>query len=203
MDAVAWGGDDLEPPALPSKAAVAHACLLAGDLDAAQTLAAQEQVLGWSSGENTQGLVVPFFLGLSTGRSFTALPPNLAQLWQAGLQTRPANDVRRRRDCLSTPAAHLRAGRLKRPWDHNTQEMFLAWCLDVARQRVESIVSNQRGAVMARPRTLTVACAEALRLGGNASGGNAFLETIRTRFPRHSAFQAELRSAIALMERGK
>ena len=83
------------------------------------------------------------------------------------------------------------------------QEVFLAWCLDVARQRVENIVSNQRRGSYGKAAMLTVACTEALRLHGNVSGGNAFLEAIRTRFPRHSAFQAELRSAIALMERSK
>ena len=197
-----WRGDDLESPALPSKAALAHACLLAGDLDAAHTLAAREQVLGWSNSENTQGLIVPFFLGLASGRSFATLPPNLAQLWQAGLQT----------GYMTGGAGESVVQRLQRiyavgpvaaTWSHNTQEVFLAWCLDVARQRVENIVSNQHRGSYGKAATLTVACTEALRLRGNASGGNAFLETIRTRFPRHSAFQAELRSAIALMERSK
>ena len=197
-----WRGDDLELPALPSKAALAHACLLAGDLDAAHTLAAREQVLGWSNSENTQGLIVPFFLGLASGRSFATLPPNLAQLWQAGLQT----------GYMTGGAGESVVQRLQRiyavgpvaaTWSHNTQEVFLAWCLDVARQRVENIVSNQRRGSYGKAATLTVACTEALRLHGNVSGGNAFLETIRTRFPRHSAFQAELRSAIALMERSK
>ena len=198
----AWGGDGLESPALPSKAALAHACLLAGDLDAAHTLAAREQVLGWSNSENTQGLIVPFFLGLASGRSFATLPPNLTQLWQAGLQTGymtggAGESVVQRLQRIYA------AGPVAATWSHNTQEVFLAWCLDVARQRVENIVSNQRRGSYGKAATLTVACTEALRLHGNASGGNAFLEAIRTRFPRHSAFQAELRSAIALMERSK
>ncbi len=201
-DGAGWRGDDLELPALPSKAALVHACLLAGDLDAAHTLAAREQVLGWSNSENTQGLIVPFFLGLASGRAFATLPPNLAQLWQAGLQTgymtgSAGESVVQRLQRIYT------AGPVAATWSHNTQEVFLAWCLDVARQRVENIVSNQRRGSYGKAATLTVACTEALRLGGNASGGNAFLEAIRTRFPRHSAFQAELRSAIALMERSK
>jgi hypothetical protein len=201
-DAVGWRGDDLELPALPSKAALAHACLLAGDLDAAHTLAAREPVLGWSNSENTQGLVLPFFLGLVSGRSFATLPPNLAQLWQAGLQS----------GYMTGGAGESVVQRLQRiyavgpvaaTWSHNTQEVFLAWCLDMARQRVENIVSNQRRGSYGKAATLTVACTEALRLHGNASGGNAFLEAVRTRFPRHSAFQAQLRAAIVLMERTK
>ena len=200
----AWGGDGLESPALPSKAALAHACLFAGDLDAARTLAAHEQALGWSSGENTQGLIVPYFLGLSSGRSFTALPPNLAQIWQAGLQTSAGYMTGGGGESVLQRLQRIYAvGPVETSLSRNAQEVFLAWCLDVARQRVESIVSNQRRGSYGKAATLTVACAEALRLRGNASSGNAFLETIRTRFPRHSSFQAELRAAIVLMERGK
>ncbi len=108
-DAVGWRGDDLELPALPSKAALAHACLLAGDLDAAHALAAREQVLGWSNSENTQGLIVPYFLGLASGRSFATLPPNLAQLWQAGLQTGYMTGGAGE-SVVPTVAAHLRRG---------------------------------------------------------------------------------------------
>ena len=158
--------------------------------------------MGWSSGENTQGLVVPFFLGFS-GRSFAALPPNLALLWQWGLQANSGYVVGAGEPVVQRLHRVYAAWPTKTPLDHNMQEVFLAWCLDVARQRVENIVSNQRRGSYGKAATLTVACTEALRLHGNVSGGNAFLETIRTRFPRHSAFQAELRSAIALMERSK
>lgn len=201
--AVAWEGDDLEQPTLPSKAAVAHACLLAGDLEAAHAQAAREKELGWSSGENTQGLVVPFFLGLFSGRSFAALPPNLARLWQTGLQTTVGFMV------AAGEPVHQRLQRIYAAWPVETplnrkkQEILLAWCLDVARQRVENIVSNQRRGSYGKAALLTVAVTEALRLGGDAGRGNAFLEAIRTRFPRHSAFQAELRSAVALMEHSK
>jgi len=161
-------------------------------------------VLGWSNGENTQGLIVPYFLGLSSGRSFAALPPNLAQLWQAGLQTSAGYMTDGAGEPVIQRLQRIYAvGPVEASLSRNAQEVFLAWCLDVARQRVENIVSNQRRGSYGKAATLTVACTEALRLHGNASGGNAFLESIRTRFPRHSAFQAELRAAIVLMERAK
>jgi len=203
QDATGWSEDGLEQPVWPSKAVLAHACLLTGEFDTAHALAAREKELGWSSGENTQGLVVPFFLGLFSGHSFAALSPNLAQLWQSGLQTSAG---------YATGAGEPALQRLQRiyaklpteaPLSREKQETFLAWCLDIARQRVESIVSNQHRGSYGKAALLTVAVAEALRLRGDASRGNAFLDAIRTRFPRHSAFQSELRSAVALMERGK
>jgi hypothetical protein len=203
QDVTGWSEDDLERPVWPSKATLAHACLLAGELDTAHALAAREKELGWSSGENTQGLVVPFFLGLFSGRSFAALPPNLAQLWQAGLQTSAGFMVGAESLVLQRLQRIYSGWMAEAPMSHNTQEVFVAWCLDVARKRVESIVSNQHRGSYNKAAMLTVACTEALRLGGNASGGDAFLEAIRSRFPRHSSFQAELRSAVALMERSR
>ena len=79
------GGDDLERPVWVDPTTLAHAALLAEDFDAAQRLADGPQVLGWSS-SNPQGTVVPCLLALLSGKLPGALPPNLAQLWQEGLQ---------------------------------------------------------------------------------------------------------------------
>jgi hypothetical protein len=81
-----WDRDDLEQPAWIDHSVLAHACLLAEELEAAHHLAAGEKVLGWSSSSNPQGLVTAFFLVLLSGRQPpAALPPNLAQLWRWGL----------------------------------------------------------------------------------------------------------------------
>jgi hypothetical protein len=195
--------DGLERPVWASKATLAHACLLAGEFETAHALAAREKELGWSSPENTQGLIVPFFLGLFSGRSFATLPPNLAQLWQAGLQTSAsyiagvgAPVIQRLQRIYAQPIAGTPLSRVK-------QEELLAWCLSIAKQRVESIVANQHRNSYNKAAQLTVAVAEALRLRGDAAGGSAFQEAIRTRFPRHSAFQSELRGAIAQREHDK
>src|SRR5512139_1289747 len=83
-----WPGDDgLERPVRISQPLLAHACLLAGEFEAAHELAAGAQVLGWSSSENPQGLVLSFFLVLLSGQSSGTLPPNLAQLWTKELQS--------------------------------------------------------------------------------------------------------------------
>ena len=195
--------DGLDRPVWPSKATLAHACLLAGNLEEARTLAAREKELGWSSGENTQGLVLPFLLAAFSSRSFAALPPNLAALWQAGLQASAGYMGMGNQSTLTRLQRVYAAWPAEPPVSRERQETFLAWCQEVARQRVEGIVSNQHRGSYGKAAQLTVAVTEALRVRGEAARGNAFLEAIRTRFPRHSAFQAELRSAIALMERNK
>ena len=67
-DAVGWRGDDLELPALPRKAALADACGSPATWTRRIRWPRCEQVLGWSNSENTQGLIVPFFLGLCSGQ---------------------------------------------------------------------------------------------------------------------------------------
>jgi two-component system cell cycle sensor histidine kinase/response regulator CckA len=43
---------------------------------------------------------------------------------------------------------------------------------------------------------LTVACAEVLRARGDKGAADTFVDEIRNRFPRHRAFQAELKTAL-------
>ena len=200
---VGWIEDDLERPAWVSKSVLAHAYLLAKDFDAAHRLAAGENVLGWSRPDNPQGLVVSLFLGLLSGRSLSALPPNLSQLWQASLQASTGSwyDYDEKQNSL------LR--RLKRayeeqmtgvPWEGEKRAKMLAWCLEVARERVNAIVSNKHRKAYDRAAMLITACAEVLRLQGANREATALLDEVRTRFPRHRAFQAELKAAIARME---
>jgi hypothetical protein len=209
--------DDLERPAWPSKAVLAHACLLAGDpstgselalnavkgqaLETAHALAASGKELGWSSSENPQGLIMPFFLGRLSGRSFSALPPNLAQLWQWGLQASIGPSIgagdpvlQRLQRAYAQPPAGA-------PLSREKQEAILSWCLDIARQRVNSIVTGQHRKSYDKAAVLTVACVEALRLRGDVSGASSFLGDIRDRFPRHRSFQAELGAAVERSDR--
>jgi hypothetical protein len=202
----AWE-DDIDPPAWPDTSLLAHAYLLAADWEAAHQLAAGEQVLGWSSRSTAQGLVVSCFLVHMSGRLPDSLPPNLTQLWQWGLQdstgfgawrggaageTGPVARLQRAYvECL--PTASLRP---------DTQAEMLAWCLDVTRQRVNTIVSNQHRGSYDRAAVLLAACAETLRLQGNDREARALLDEACQRFPRHRAFQTEVKAAVQRMEHG-
>ena len=48
---------------------------------------------------------------------------------------------------------------------------------------------------------LTVACAEVLGLRGNQKAADALVDDVRGRFPRHRAFQREMRTALQWMAR--
>lgn len=199
------GGDDLERPVWVDPTTLAHAALLAEDFDAAQRLADGPQVLGWSS-SNPQGTVVPCLLALLSGKLPGALPPNLAQLWQEGLQ----------QSYIAIPTVLGAQGdplskRLERAYTqsfagvslaHNQQATLLAWCLEVAQKRAEAIVSGQHRKSYDKAAIVMVACAEVLRLRGEREAASGVVNGIRSRFPRHSAFQSELKAAVQNMERG-
>lgn len=195
--------DELEQPAEPDDALLAHAQLLAGELEAAHRAVAPKQVLGWSSTSSDQGLVVSFLLVLLSGSPPETLPPNLAILWLWSLQATVEEYGAAKEENLSGRAAQIYAqhiawgresGRLT--LDAKQEKKYLDWCLKVARRRVEAIVGGQHRGSYNKAAVLTVACAEVLRLRGEERAAEAWIQEIRERFPRHSSFQKELRDAI-------
>ena len=197
-----WNVDNLEQPVWTNKSTLAHAYLLAEDWDAAHGLAAHEKVLGWSSTEGAQGLVVSFFLVMLSGKRPGALPANLKQLWQWGLE-------------YSSGFGYWEAGsekkedsalkRLERAYaeriattslSRDKQEQFLSWCLDVAKKRMTAIVGEQHRGSYDKAAVLMIACAEVLRARDDRKGADAVLNEARERFPRHRSFQAELNARL-------
>lgn len=201
----AWE-DDIERPVRPDTSVLAHAYLLAADWEAAHQLVSGEQVLGWSSRSSAQGLVVSCFLVYLSGRLPDSLPSNLTQLWQWGLQDSAGFGAWRGGDTGETGLL----ARLQRAYveclpivslSSDTPAAMLAWCLDVTKQRVNAIVSNQHRGSYDRAAVLLAACAETLRLLGNPMEAHALLDETCQRFPRHRAFQTEVNAAVQRMER--
>jgi len=193
--------DGLERPALIDQSVLTHAYLLAGEVEAAYQLAAGENVLGWSSRSNSQSLVVAAFLVLLSGKTSEALPPNLAQLWQWGLQSSAALWYSSSSDPIQARLEPVYAELLSSELLSRDQpEKFLSWCLDVGQRRAAAIVGNQYRKSYGKAATVTVACAEVLRLRGDQQAATRFVDEIRNQFPRHRAFQAELKAALQRMK---
>jgi hypothetical protein len=196
--------DALERPVWPDKSVLAHAYLLAGDWDAAYRLAVPEQVLGWSSSHNTQGLVVSCCLVQMSGALPGQLPPNLTQLWHwevqnstgfvswYGADAGEASLLVRLQDAYTECLPEIALTR-------DQQAALLVWCLDVVRRRVDAIVSNQHRGSYDRAALLLASCTEVLRLLGSAQEARALLSDIRQQFRRHRAFQTELQAAVQRM----
>lgn len=180
---------------------LAHAYVLAGECHEAHRLIANDPVLGWSHGKNPQGLVVSFSLVLLSGRPSDALSSNLEGLWQSVLQSSLGLHWASRQDdvlqrLVPAYAECLRKASLRR----DEQDKMLSACLDIAKRRVDEIVSNQYRDSYNKAAMLIVACAEVLRLRGEEEGARELLDEVRARFPRHRSFQAELKVAVERME---
>src|SRR5712691_2588696 len=196
--------DDIERPVWPDKSVLAHAYLLAGDWDAAYHLAVPEQVLGWSSSHNTQGLVVSCCLVQMSGVSPGQLPPNLTQLWHWELQNSTGFVSWYSADAgEASLLVHLQQAYTEClpevSLTSDQQAAFLTWCLDIVRRRVDAIVSNQHRGSYDRAALLLTSCTEVLRLLGKAQEARALLGDIRQQFQRHRDFQAELQAALQRM----
>lgn len=175
------------------KSSLAHAYLLSRDWESAHALVVKENELGWSQSSNPQGLVVICFLGLASGKRPSVFPPNLSLLWNNALEDSLGYDG-------DTEAI---LPRLKSAYDSmfskaslgQREESLLDWCLNTSKKRINSIVQNQHRRSYWKAATLTIACSEVLNLRGKAQEAQGIFEEIRGKFPRHSSFQAELRTA--------
>jgi hypothetical protein len=193
--------DDAETPAWVDTSDLAHAYLLSGQWHSAHQLAAREQVLGWSTSENPQGLVVSFFLVLLSRKPLGALPANLSRVWHDALDANIGFGYW----AETGQEEKILLKRVERAYaevvDHaslspNEQDEFLSWCLQVARRRVDKIVKDQHRKSYAKAAALIAACAEVLRLRKHSAEADALLDQVRNRFPHHRAFQSELNAAL-------
>jgi hypothetical protein len=196
--------DAIETPVWPDKSVLAHAHLLAGDWDAAYRLAAAEQVLGWSSSHNTQGLVVSCCLVRMSGTVPGSLPPNLTQLWHWELQNSTGFVSWYGADAgeasLLIRLQHAYTERLPEiSLTSDQQAELLTWCLDVAQRRIDAIVSNQHRGSYDKAALLLASCTELLRFLDKAQEARALLNYVRRQFRRHRAFQAEVQTAMQRM----
>jgi GH24 family phage-related lysozyme (muramidase) len=80
-------------------------------------------------------------------------------------------------------------------------ESLLSWCVQVGERRACAIVENLRRKSYDKAAALAAACAEVLRIRSRREQADGLLERLRTRFPRHRAFQDELKTAAAKVGR--
>ncbi len=215
-----WVEDQLETPARVDKSVLSHAHVLASDLLSAHELGSKQRVLGWSASDNPQGLMVPLFLVLLSGKPLNALPPNLKSLWRDALATRTGGgegvsagadfewevddwaEAGRTEPALQKRLERLYAEHLPRLALSPAQQTdFLNWCMEMTLQRVKAIVGDLHRQSYGKAARLTAACGEVLRLRGEAEAARIFVDELRERFPRHRAFQAELDTAMGSKRR--
>jgi hypothetical protein len=201
-----WYADELEFSEWVDKSVLAHAYLLAGDLASARQLAEREKVRSWGPSDKVQGFVVAFCLELLSGKTLTELPRGLNRLWRRSLDATQNGD--------EWPETARGASKQRKRLEHiyasgttgwrlspDEQETLLAWCLRVAKKRVAQIVGEQHRRSYDMAAALSAACAEVLRIRGQAEEGRKLLDDLYARYPRHRAFLSELDEATGRSSR--
>lgn len=168
-------------------------------------------VLGWSRLDHPGPVVYPFLLVAGSGRREPPAGSLMAELWE-GLDPpswswpatetadqRLADEERGSTGESGPPsfAAILTEALERRPPGEEQRARFLMLARGVARVRVEAIVSGQHRGAYERAAVVLVACAEAHRLAGEEERGLELVRELREAFPRHSAFQREMKRAEA------
>ncbi len=185
-----WERDSIETPSNPNNSLLMHAYLFSNQIEQAFKLAKEGQALGWSSTSNPQPVFVAYCFVKITNQLITQLPNSLRTFLNNVLSN--SNEVycneleQQLIDKLENGYQELMS--LADP----LSEEIISWCVLAAENRISAIVSNQYRGAYERAALLTAACAEALKYK-NRSEASEFYRNIKNKFPRHTAFQAELR----------
>ncbi len=178
-----------------SNATTMCARLLAGDWEGALEKAKGEPPLGWSSGDNTQALVIPVLMSWFAGWPDAELGPHLAELMKQTLIRADEWDEKEPRTSARLRAALAEAIRLWRPPSDMSKpvEAVAKICLN----RVNAIVEAQHRGAYDRAALLAAAVAEMHRSRGRAAEAEAVFTGLLTRHNRKSAFKSELNARRA------
>ncbi|HYF92582.1 MAG TPA: hypothetical protein VD969_10045 [Symbiobacteriaceae bacterium] len=167
---------------LPLSASLAcQLLLLTRDYHEVLELFQQGKALGWSNSDHPGMIVLPFLL-LAGSKAFSPLPGTwLSQLWNA----------------LDTGfRGFLVAACHRQPPEPEEADRFLSVARTAIEQRVHSIVSNKHRGAYDRAARLAAAYAEATSLYERSPEGWGLLQSVRSAFPRHYAFQDALDGAV-------
>ncbi len=183
--------DSLESPSYPTFSLLMHAYLLSNNVEDAFILAQQGASLGWRSSNNPQPLFVVYCLIKATKQSLHLLPKALKKLIDQVLNNSKGTWMYDEAHSELFGKLELAyADLLMQP--HAASADMYAWCLKIAEERISGIVSNQHRGAYDRAALLVAACTESLRLTSQEDS-SLFYNRIKNQFPRHSAFQGELR----------
>ena len=212
-EALATEADLAERAGMPGSDRLAcELLLLGGRVEAALGLLRAASPLGWSSRGHSGPVVVPYLLAAACG----AAPPGadtpvLAEQfrdmdregWYSAAFSLSALDAPRsdpddpeHRSGEPRLAAALGRRLASQALDDEAGERWLAAARTKVEERTAAVVETKHRGAYERVARLVVACAEAIALAQGAPKGGALVSDLRERYPRHSAFQAELDRAV-------
>jgi paraquat-inducible protein B len=190
-----WENDFLENYSAPTASLLMHAYLLANEQELAFKLAQEGSPLGWGSTENVQPLFITYCFVKMVGQPINKLPIPIKKLFIDALS-------KSKETWLYDETHQNLLKNLEDAYEelfstsHIISNNIIEWCLQAAEERVNGIVSNQHRNAYDKAALLTIACTVTLK-HINPDEATKFFNRIKNKYPRHSAFQAQLKQHCA------
>lgn len=184
--------------------------LLAGRLDQAIAALAGSEPLGWHRASHPGPIVLPFLWAAATGTAPTTDAGHLGQAFSAidhdpdtlprledwhQQAANPPTRADKQEPAGPRLTALLADVILRLPDDADDSNRWITTATTVVDARIHAIVSGKHRSAYARAASLAFAHAETLAAMDREAEAHAYLNGVRTRFPRHVAFRGELDAA--------
>jgi hypothetical protein len=185
-----WEPDRLEAMSDVNKNILLHAYFLSNQYDKAWSLAKTKESSSWLlSSDDPKTFFVAYSLILAIKQSLKQLSPVLRQFWQYALNN--GLGYIENKDNISIKLEQIYENLLllsPRP-----DQEIIEWCLAELEKRITAIVGNQQRRSYGHAAVLTHTCVQILELIKSNTEAIKFYNKIKSAFPRHSSFQAELK----------
>lgn len=187
--------DSMEDQATVSQIDLVHSNIFAGDWKSAFKLAKKEKCLGWRGGDSPTALFVVLSLVKTIDMPFESLPENLSKAWC------DYGSIKFYRLDSENKLLHQIESVYKDIFQ-SKQSSFLCspevqkWLVKSVESRVEHIVSNNHRRAYERAALIAGAYCETLEKTQGIAKARAWAAKIRGWFPRHSAFQREVKNSM-------
>jgi len=189
-----WEIDDIETPSHPKKSLLLHAYFFSGKGSSAFNLIPQKEELGWSYGEQPIFIAVYLFQ-IIPALKISETSKSFQSFWRYSMGSSRDWDrfepVQGTEEKLSYAYEKLKK-EIKIKIDPSVQD----WCFDISKKRIFSIVSNKHRRGYGKAALLTAVCHDVLQTLENSQEVAEFYFEIKNEFPRHSAFQRELKNVM-------
>ena len=187
-----WEPDDIETPSHPEKSLLLHAYFFSGKESKAFDLVPQKEELGWSCGEQ------PIFVAVCLFQALPALnirdaSGNFQSFWRHSLSSSRDWDRVELVHGVEENLTHAYE-KLKQEAKINMDPSMLDWCFEISKERICSIVSNKHRRAYSKAALLTAVCHDVLQALEKPQEAVEFYFDIKNKYPRHSAFQGELKN---------
>jgi hypothetical protein len=171
--------------------------LLKGDFLPVAKMMTRSKPLGWSFGQNSNFLAVPFFLRAQWDVG-VQLTPNMTELWLNATEIPDQDDFRAMSPESLGPRlrTHLERALSENGMSEEERNAYFKDARRAATKRIEAIVSEKHRKSYPKAAQLALAVAETCWHRAEKEQAREYIEKFRKRFNRHHAFQEELRRVI-------